>query len=376
MEYTRNPRCSPTTDTDLGELLRECTITCDDFNPLVTFENFVPLGNGTYGEVVKVMMSEPDPLTGEIVSIPIAVKIEEGIKNYGVALNTVRFSRDMGEAGIGPEIYFTFYTDNDGHGPYTQYLGMEYFDQTASDILFYEADNRIIREVVAQMISLIYRQIGEYGLYCTDIKPDNFVVRIDDGSQPTVRMIDFGFPHCNMGIPQEMGVTPRTIFEMIILMLYFMVLDALKARGMPRHTILEILDPFYDHFTITAEELQEAMSRTSGSTVMRNFSHYHPAIGYMVTLPTRDDIEGEILEPISPPLAPAPPQRRASVATPPTYKLLPGESPYPRYKRRRMDTPPTYKLLSDESPYSLFGRMRSRRRHRFTPSAGSITYLL
>ena len=76
-----------------------------------------------------------------------------------------------------------------------QVLIMEAADMSAADALDEKYPVKIKQSIVSQMINLIKQLIFEYGLHCIDIKPENFVYKVDNNK---VKIIDFGADYCNL----------------------------------------------------------------------------------------------------------------------------------------------------------------------------------
>jgi hypothetical protein len=113
----------------------------------------------------------------------------------------MNYSYAMARTEIGPDIYDAFYTV-DGN-VVTGFMVMEHFDisvhryqtdagQSISNKLDVNYYLQNLQQVHTAMINLLDMQIYE-GLFCTDMKPGNFVIKFEEN---LVRMIDFGFEFC------------------------------------------------------------------------------------------------------------------------------------------------------------------------------------
>lgn len=198
--------------------------------------NPVILGNGAFGIIIKFNHNIAVKFIFNISYKPSADKFIDMDKE-------ISFSYHMGNIGVGPAVLDTFhYSFNLGeliHYPelfriiimiknhfskmkrvYPQFEPVkEYLDKGIQpDVLpieiqcivmkAYDNDCKTILEVpipditakvkteiVRQMIDLIKKQIDN-GLYCSDIKPTNYVMNIDLRDNVEVKMIDFGTDFC------------------------------------------------------------------------------------------------------------------------------------------------------------------------------------
>jgi hypothetical protein len=113
----------------------------------------------------------------------------------------VEFSYIMGSKKIGPIIYDAFYIKH--RGSYTQYIIMEKLFPFTT----------ITESIVKGMID-IYKESLNY-VYCTDIKPDNFVL----DSNNKVRMIDFGV-WCSLTKPNDLNSFMMLSYILLFIMTY------------------------------------------------------------------------------------------------------------------------------------------------------------
>ena len=107
-----------------------------------------------------------------------------------IRYNEIEYSHYMGSVGLGPKVYHTFFV-KESKNSIKQYTLMESFDKNAFETL---KSNIALSEkliLVKSMINLLKKQIFEYGLFCIDTKPQNFVCNVSDIVQE-VRIIDFG----------------------------------------------------------------------------------------------------------------------------------------------------------------------------------------
>lgn len=152
--------------------------------------------------------------------ITIAIKktfIEENeLKNMYFETDLYKF---MSDVNIAPKFYNSFFKpsgeqdiNNKHKKKYTQYLFTEVMDMNCYNAL--NSDNiekKIKYKIINEMINLLYFQIFNYNLFCSDVKPPNFLfsnkkseisLLFEDSYHSkldtiSVKMIDFGGDYCN-----------------------------------------------------------------------------------------------------------------------------------------------------------------------------------
>lgn len=179
------------------------------------------LGEGAFGKVYSAT-----GVYGENV-INLAVKIVK-CKDASEIYNEVEYSYYMSDVHIGPVVYDAFFKVNAGYVnnpqkdyPYTQYILMEPFDGNVQQLLKRE-DIPIKTKACAvhEMCLLLEDQIFKYGLECYDIKPTNYVYKID--KVLVVRMIDFGVDWCRQ-TKKQTKITKTVIYLVLLLQLAYLI---------------------------------------------------------------------------------------------------------------------------------------------------------
>ena len=137
----------------------------------------------------------------------------------------VKYAYLMSDEGIGPTVFDTFYyimKPSDNNQYYAQYIIMERLNNKF----------RLDSSIVKQMIDLYYKVIKN-GIYCNDIKLDNYVL---DNTKNQVKMIDFG-EFCNQTKPSDLNK-----FNYInLIQLFITIYDKYsKLENIP------IFQPFFD----------------------------------------------------------------------------------------------------------------------------------
>lgn len=79
---------------------------------------------------------------------------------------------------------------------------MERFDMSVDKWLESSIYPKGSKYIITNMLKILKTQVFNKNMYCTDIKPQNYVVRFDAGAVPNkLRMIDFGSDFCGKDIP-------------------------------------------------------------------------------------------------------------------------------------------------------------------------------
>jgi serine/threonine protein kinase len=156
------------------------------------------IGRGTFGEIFKLVVDFTN--NDGTISMPVAVKKVLINFNYntGDADEEANIFKVMSDLEISPELYCYFRTDK------YQYFIMEKMDMNCIEVFNtdFGSDSITIKQLVLiDIITLIKSQIYYSGMWCTDIKFENFVVKFND-LVPKTRMIDFGI-WCNRRDSEE-----------------------------------------------------------------------------------------------------------------------------------------------------------------------------
>jgi serine/threonine protein kinase len=162
----------------------------------------------------------------------------------------------MSESNIGPKIYDSFYIENEQS--ITNYTIMEKFDKDLFSVLVSTINTpksiNTTKEFIGMTIKLFNKQVYLLSVYCTDIKPENYVVK-----KNKVRMIDFG-TFCNEGINSFFeGVVTNgeynkqdLFYYLVLLQLYVLIMALLNYRNKAdvlkydsNNEIHQVLEPFF-----------------------------------------------------------------------------------------------------------------------------------
>lgn len=159
------------------------------------------LGKGSYGCVIPGVIELDDKMID--VAIKVIIKKGHNRKNLLLLNKEVEYATKMGNADIGPKVYSSFYWFNKQKNKGYQFIIMEKMDTDVYNYL--KTNSKYGKEAVSDILKIIYRQIYDYRLFCSDIKSSNFLISIKTNEQsieePRVRMIDFDYTFCNKKIP-------------------------------------------------------------------------------------------------------------------------------------------------------------------------------
>lgn len=226
------------------QILDDCSRTLKEFHLTKI------LGEGTNGIVYKGYAKYQGK------KVPIAVKFSKNMYE-GEMVEEIEFTYYMSEVGIGPILYDSFfYKDNDGK--LVQVMVMEPADMDCSDALVDPSLSvRTKKSICKKMISLIYRQMFEFGLICTDVKPLNFVYM---KAKDEVKMIDFGEEWCEE-IRKFKNYHPRKIeleavYSALIIQMFILTKELLEDYKVNPNTMETILSGYRTapYFPKTAEQ--------------------------------------------------------------------------------------------------------------------------
>jgi serine/threonine protein kinase len=197
--------------------------------------------NGSYGSIYFGKSK-----SGKNIAIKVIKVIKKKIKN---TLSEVNFYLLMDKNKIGPKIYDIFFiTDNFNN--YVQFILMEQGDASLSNVFIsnhYSIEQKKI--IVFNMINVIKIQFLKLHLYCTDVKPDNFILFKKNLS---VKAIDFGKHFCNLKkLPKPFKRNQLKLFTMTMLLQIFMMIHNFSNIPLP------FLSPFFndDMFLILFENI-------------------------------------------------------------------------------------------------------------------------
>jgi serine/threonine protein kinase len=192
-QLTRFRRCKRTTTTnDYTQILNECSTNAKGISLI---ENGI-LGSGTFGSVFLANYN----------GTQIAIKVIKQQLNTDTTndiieslLWEVEYSYQMASQNIGPKIYDAFYTFDEESNEILCFILMEKFDGSVEGMYAKGLSAQDCVYIHTEMLKILHAQIFENKLLCSDIKPENFVIKKDNHTRTyKVRMIDFGAGWCKM----------------------------------------------------------------------------------------------------------------------------------------------------------------------------------
>jgi hypothetical protein len=158
------------------------------------------VGKGGYGEVYPAVIT----YKGKDINVVIKIIVDKNLNDVKKSIKNfyleVQYSITMGQENIGPTIYDSFYYVKDNS--LYQYIIMERFDMSVDK--WFESDiyPKGAKYIITSMLNILNNQIFSKHMYCTDIKPHNYVIKFGSNNVPNkVRMIDFGSDFCGKDIP-------------------------------------------------------------------------------------------------------------------------------------------------------------------------------
>lgn len=227
-----------------------------------TMGNFQQIGNGTYGKVYK-----GQGIMDNGSSIEIALKIIPfDQERLPIIQKEVMISYRMEELEIGPIIYdafsFDITTEKTSHvvhkfpvtklknplkhkGAVTkpksekpqktsvQYIVMELLDESVHSFLS-KGDKHTFAEeenVIDKIVRCLQLQISD-GIFCSDQKPGNFVIKYSSDKNHIVKMIDFGGDFCDTQAHYE--IEDKTLEKLI---------ESVSVNNINTHLLKKVLTP-------------------------------------------------------------------------------------------------------------------------------------
>ncbi len=163
------------------------------------------IGSGSFGTVYKTKYTEP----GGKISYVAVKKIDIDIKNIGAnkIKNIIKdfrleveLNHNTSKMGISPLVYNSFYYIK--NNVFTGVIIMDLYDKSVEEIYYEKLHPYEYIFIHNEMLRLMKLQIFNLGIYCTDIKPENFVIK-KSHRKIVLRSIDYGSDWCSSGMPKE-----------------------------------------------------------------------------------------------------------------------------------------------------------------------------
>jgi len=224
--------------------LDKLTEIINKYSNVKNVSNITYLDRGSYGSVFSADVIETFPRSMIYSNNKVAIKISLDAYYDASQLKFLKkekdFSYEMGQIGIGPKIYDAFlfpYVAKNTKLRFKQFIIMDYFQENGYKAILNTmtkiTENSFI-SIIEEMIKLVQKMIS-YGLYCTDIKPENFVVR-SINNKIEVKMIDFDSNFCKQknniqtDLGKDINENIDDLYQMILIQLYAMIEDIIYEK--------------------------------------------------------------------------------------------------------------------------------------------------
>ena len=189
----------------IGETLQAIK-KCIKWKPINAAEKPVLLGEGGFGIVVGITLKEKRRIPGiSGIVRNVAIKIQTVMKAELTEIdNELYYGRKLQQLNLGPQIYKAFYypLKDQYQVIQRQYRVIIIMERgiPAHEILFRTWKQNLpfvqSADIFGRMLQLV-ESVTENNIFCRDIKPDNFIVLVNNNTQEvSVRMIDFGGDYC------------------------------------------------------------------------------------------------------------------------------------------------------------------------------------
>lgn len=165
----------------------ETIVNCSNLNIISINTN--EIGSGKYGTVYTIKTQKSQILVVKRTIVELYNNTKKDMDDE------IEYSIIMGKLNIGPKVFDSFYYQTSKH--FNQYIIMEKFDESVKKFIRRrKLDEYTCKHTSKTMLRLLKKQIFISGIYCSDIKPENYVVKFYPVFK--IRMIDFGW--CNKTI--------------------------------------------------------------------------------------------------------------------------------------------------------------------------------
>lgn len=178
----------------------------------------------------------------------------------------IEYSYTMAEQDIGPMIYDAFFVVSPKHTFIITYILMEVFDGSVDDVYKLKLPSTVFFDIHAQMLDILYKQIFKHHMYCSDIKPGNFVVK-KVGGKYKVRAIDFGTDWCRLDDMRPEYESKEIYYVILLIQLCIMIMKQMTIFNLNS----VVIKPFFDDAIYTkymsggdrTKKLRDVLSKVS-----------------------------------------------------------------------------------------------------------------
>lgn len=216
-----------------GGILSKC------LNKKIVIKGFI--GSGSFGKIYKA-----EYISGNNVHKVAVKKIEENTKGMSAkrikhlindTISEVDYNYYVSKYNIAPKVYDSFFILT--KKSLLCYIVMELYTCSVEKLYYEKIPFEDFINIHNQMINLMKIQIFESRLYCTDIKPENFVVKKLSGNEYKIRAIDYGTDWCSLEVMPKSFKTKEYFYTIILIQLCLKIYIHIKKINS------FILIPFY-----------------------------------------------------------------------------------------------------------------------------------
>lgn len=204
------------------------------------------IGSGSFGNVYKTKYIEPNGRVSYVAVKKIDIDIKNTTSNKLRSIikdfkREVELSYKTSKMGISPFIYKSFYYIK--NYIFTGIIIMDLYDKSVEDIYYEKLHTHDYIFIHSEMLKLMKLQIFNLGVFCTDIKPENFVLK-NEHRKFIIRSIDYGTDWCSSRMPKEFK-TREYFYTIIIIQLCLKIYIHTDKKN------AKMLTPFFNDKILT-----------------------------------------------------------------------------------------------------------------------------
>lgn len=219
--------------------LKDSGIISKCLNRKIAIKGFI--GSGSFGKIYKAEYI----LDNKKISVAVK-KIEENTRGMSAkrikhlindTISEVDYNYYVSKYDIAPKVYDSFFVLS--KNSLLCYIIMELYTCSVEKLYYQKIPLADLIKIHNNMIDLMKKQVYESRLYCTDIKPENFVVKKLSGNNYKVRAIDYGTDWCSLEVMPKSFKTREYFYTIILIQLCLKIYIHIKNENS------FILSPFY-----------------------------------------------------------------------------------------------------------------------------------
>lgn len=262
------------------ESLDDITRTINNcFKTKIKPDNLQLIGQGAFGIVYGYKDKRGNKIAIKILDIN-----DTDLEDMNKEIN---YSIMAGDADVGPKVYGAFYCKIgipgnqessssgkksnifygviDENSSIKQFFIMDLYDTNLSNFLIGTRDTKLRENIASQCIGLIYKCIFDLGLICVDIKPSNFVYKIDTNE---VRLIDYGYKFCTT--EKDDDQEKEYIFVLLLIQLRYMLADTSVDSSFTNNSL-------YNNYISNEDNLKllvKCINSPNNKVILQMYQHY------------------------------------------------------------------------------------------------------